>query len=31
MPTLASWINSLSPEQIAQELAKTIAENSVRE
>ena len=30
MPALASWVNSLSPEQIAQEIAKAIAENSVR-
>ena len=30
MSALASWINSLSSEQIAQEIAKATAENSVR-
>jgi hypothetical protein len=30
MPTLAAWIDTLSPEQIAKEIAKASAENSVR-
>ena len=30
MPTLTSWINTLSAEQISIELAKAIAENSMK-
>ena len=30
MPTLAAWINTLSPEQIAKEIAKAQAENDVK-
>lgn len=30
MPVLVSWINSLSSEQIAAELAKAKAENAVK-
>ena len=30
MPTLAAWIDTLSPEQIAKEIDKASAENSVR-
>ena len=30
MPTLAAWINTLSPEQIAKEIAKAQAENAAQ-
>lgn len=30
MPILASWINTLSPEQIQQEIAKATAENTIK-
>ena len=30
MPVLVAWINSLSPEQVNSELAKTLAENNVK-
>lgn len=30
MPTLAAWINTLSAEQIAKEIAKAQAENNLK-
>lgn len=30
MPVLVAWINSLSPEQVAAELAKAKAENEIK-